>query len=237
MPLKYLRFVISYFLWSVNRARNPSPSPFTLQGGTTVINVLGREEPSHLPLESYIVRTDCKTVGFFTKSVKKSVKRAVRVLRARSARASHARRAYEARDFSVSPQVSLSVFSLVPDLLFDYSRVLEYAKIRTVLQSSSDTACPYEIHVRLKVHHRVKSFLKYWSPLLLTYNKVLLFDVYHVIPATDSTCMITARDLSRSCRHTTVVYKQFNASKAFVRLQLQVKSLRYIPFYLLRKET
>ena len=29
--------------------------------------------------------------------------------------------------------VSLSVFSLVPDLLFDCSRVLEYAKIRTVL--------------------------------------------------------------------------------------------------------
>ena len=32
--------------------------------------------------------------------------------------------------------VSLSVFSLVPDLLFDCSRVLEYAKIRTVLQSN-----------------------------------------------------------------------------------------------------
>ena len=31
--------------------------------------------------------------------------------------------------------VSLSVFSLVPDLLFDCSRVLEYAIIRTVLQS------------------------------------------------------------------------------------------------------
>ena len=30
---------------------------------------------------------DCKTVGFFSKSVKKSVKRGVRVLRARSARA------------------------------------------------------------------------------------------------------------------------------------------------------
>ena len=39
------------------------------------------------------------------------------------------------RIFSVSPQVSLSVFSCVPDLLFDCSRVLEYAKIRTVLQS------------------------------------------------------------------------------------------------------
>ena len=33
--------------------------------------------------------------------------------------------------------VSLSVFSLVPDLLFDCSRLLEYAKIRTFLQSSS----------------------------------------------------------------------------------------------------
>ena len=75
----------------------------------------------HLPV-------DCKTVGFyFSKSVKKSVKRAVRVLR----------RACEAREKNrVSPQVSLSVFSLVPDLLFNYSRVLEYAKIRTVLHSN-----------------------------------------------------------------------------------------------------
>ena len=32
--------------------------------------------------------------------------------------------------------VSLSVFSLIPDLLFDYSRVLEYPKIQTVLQST-----------------------------------------------------------------------------------------------------
>ena len=38
--------------------------------------------------------------------------------------------------FSLSP-VSLSVSSLVPDLLFDCSRVLEYAKIRTVLQSNN----------------------------------------------------------------------------------------------------
>ena len=34
--------------------------------------------------------------------------------------------------------VSLSVFSLVPDLLFDCSRVLEYAKIQTVLRSRLD---------------------------------------------------------------------------------------------------
>ena len=32
-------------------------------------------------------------------------------------------------------KVSLSVFSLAPDLLFDCSRVYEYAKIGTVLQS------------------------------------------------------------------------------------------------------
>ena len=37
---------------------------------------------------------------FFSKSVKKSVKRGVRVLRARSARASHARRACEAREIT-----------------------------------------------------------------------------------------------------------------------------------------
>ena len=36
--------------------------------------------------------------------------------------------------------VSLSVFSLVPDLLFDCSRLLEYAKIRTVLQSTICTS-------------------------------------------------------------------------------------------------
>ena len=67
---------------------------------------------------------------FFSKSVKKSVKRAVRVLRAKRA---SGRVRQEKKN--VSPQVSLSVLSLVPDLLFDCSHVLEYAKIRTVLQS------------------------------------------------------------------------------------------------------
>ena len=42
--------------------------------------------------------------------------------------------------FFLSP-VSLSVFSLVSDLLFDCSRVLEYAKIRTVLQSELSKLC------------------------------------------------------------------------------------------------
>ena len=60
--------------------------------------------------EKESARLDSKTVGFFPpKSVKKSAKRGVRVLRARSVRASY--------------------------VLFDCSRVLEYAKIRTVLQS------------------------------------------------------------------------------------------------------
>ena len=69
---------------------------------------------------------DCKTVGFFfSKSVKKSVKRGVIVLRARSARAMCEREG-KRRLFPVS----LSVFSLVPDLLFDCSRVLKFLKNR-----------------------------------------------------------------------------------------------------------
>ena len=62
---------------------------------------------------------DCKTVGFFLK-ISKEIGKAWR-----KPQASHARRA----------SLSLSVFSLVPDLLFDCWCVLEYAKIRTVLQS------------------------------------------------------------------------------------------------------
>ena len=57
---------------------------------------------------------DCKTVGFFLK-ISKEIGKAWR------------------KSLSL---VSLSVFSLIPDLLFDCSRVLEYAKMRTVLQSN-----------------------------------------------------------------------------------------------------
>ena len=64
-------------------------------------------------------------LGFFSKSEKKWVKRGVRVLRALHTRVRRR-----------SP-VSLSVFSLVPDLFFDCSRALENAKIRTILQSST----------------------------------------------------------------------------------------------------
>ena len=54
---------------------------------------------------------DCKTVGFFFLKMSKEIGKAWR------------------------KSLSLSVISVVPDLLFDCSLVLEYAKIRTVLQS------------------------------------------------------------------------------------------------------
>ena len=55
---------------------------------------------------------DCKTVGFFLE-ISKEIGKALRKSRTRAKRA-----------------------NLVLDLLFDSSRVLEHAKIRTVLQSS-----------------------------------------------------------------------------------------------------
>ena len=63
------------------------------------------------PVKTRLGPVDCKTVGFFSKSVKKSGKRGVRVVRARSARASHARRACEAREknriFASLPSLAL----------------------------------------------------------------------------------------------------------------------------------
>ena len=64
----------------------------------------------HLNTTVVAIFLDCKQSGFFSKSVKKSITRGVRVLRA----------------WNTEP----------PDLLFDCSRVLEYTKIRTVLQST-----------------------------------------------------------------------------------------------------
>ena len=63
---------------------------------------------------------DCKTVGFFLK-ISKEIGKAWRKSLARAQREPHTPLA------SHSP-VSLSFFSLVPDLLFDCSRVLEYAE-------------------------------------------------------------------------------------------------------------
>ena len=78
-----------------------------------------------------IKQIDCKTVGFFSRKISKEIGKAWHksLICARA-------RVYI---FSVSPPVSLSVFSLVPDLLFDCSRVLEYAKIQTVSQSIKQT--------------------------------------------------------------------------------------------------
>ena len=78
---------------------------------------------------------DCKTVGFFFLKISKEIGKACRKNLTRAKRASLTRPKSESI-FSVSPLVSLSVLSLVPDLLFDCSRVLEYEKIRTVLQST-----------------------------------------------------------------------------------------------------
>ena len=75
-------------------------------------------------LSSYI---DCKTVSFFLK-ISKEIGKAWRMSLAREGREPHT-----------------PVFSLVPYLLFDYSRVLEYAKIRTVSQSTSYKARAFYI--------------------------------------------------------------------------------------------
>ena len=69
--------------------------------------------------KAFPFKVDCKTVGFFLK-ISKEIGNAWRKSLMREPRESH----------------TLSVFSLVPHLLFDSSRVFEYAKIRTVLQST-----------------------------------------------------------------------------------------------------
>ena len=73
----------------------------------------------------FVFDVDCKTIGFFLKI-------STEIGKAWSKSLTRAKRA------SLLSPVSLSVFRLIPDLLFDCSRVLEYAKIRTVLQSMSD---------------------------------------------------------------------------------------------------
>ena len=70
------------------------------------------------------MNVDCKAVGFFLE-ISKKIGKAWRKSFTRAELASLARH---------SP-VSLSVFSLVSDLMFDCLRVLEQAKIRTDLQS------------------------------------------------------------------------------------------------------
>ena len=73
---------------------------------------------------------DCKTVGFFSKSVKKSATRGVRALRARSARASHAR--------SVSPQSRSQALSLALRLFSACSRPFVWLPARTWIRKNTD---------------------------------------------------------------------------------------------------
>ena len=61
----------------------------------------------------------------------------------------------ERKSFTCLSSVSLSVFTLVPDLLFDCSRVLEYAKIRTVLQSRGIKVGPNKL---IHDHHHFFRF-------------------------------------------------------------------------------
>ena len=80
---------------------------FTANGENVNLNLV-----TYLHIKKYLrVELDCKTAGFFLKISKEIGKRGVRVLRARRARALHARRACEAREkkriFSVSPSLAL----------------------------------------------------------------------------------------------------------------------------------
>ena len=77
-------------------------------------------------------RTRLQNSRFFFLKISKEIGKAWRKSLTRAKRARSLRR----REKRLSP-VSLSVFSLVLDLLFDCSRLLEYAKIRTVLQSTT----------------------------------------------------------------------------------------------------
>ena len=78
---------------------------------------------------------DCKTVRFFLK-ISKEIGKAWRKSLTRAKRASLTRLLGVWGERKKNSPVSLSVFSLVVDLLFDCSRWLEYAKIRNVLQST-----------------------------------------------------------------------------------------------------
>ena len=81
------------------------------------------------------ISLDCKTVSFFLK-ISKEIGKAWRKSLTRAKRASLTR-LLGVWGERKNPPVSLSVFSLAPDLLFDCSSWLEYAKVRTVLQSTN----------------------------------------------------------------------------------------------------
>ena len=73
--------------------------------------------------------------------------------------------------------VSLSVFSLVPDLLFDCSRLLEYAKIRTVLQSMENNTVITVISYYTKGLNNSKTKQK---PIPTIHNKSIKSRVFNL---------------------------------------------------------
>ena len=94
-------------------------------------NVIGKKQSSELAN----TWTAKQSVSFFLKISKAWLKSPTRAKRASlSSPVGRVRRI-----FSVSP-VSLSIFRIVLDRLFEYQRVPEYAKIRTVLQSKYFTS-------------------------------------------------------------------------------------------------
>ena len=98
----------------------------------------------------------CKTVGFFLK-ISKEIGKAWRKSLVRAKRASltgWVKREKKNVFLASLPNLALC-FQPCPDLLFDCSRVLEYAKIRTVLQS--------RWHLKgLRIPH--SRFLKFYKP-------------------------------------------------------------------------
>ena len=79
-----------------------------------------------------------------------------------------------AANTNLSP-VSLSVFSLAPDLLFNCSRELEYAKIRTVLQSRT-LERPFAVSVRFSVvRYSVIEWVRRWTLSLKRRWRCMLF--------------------------------------------------------------
>ena len=96
----------------------------------------------------------------------------------REAREPHMpRRACEAREKKRLSPVSLSVFSLVPDLLFDCSRLLEYAKIRTVLQSKLISNLYWvDVAIKMQCFDNGRTYLlkvaeeNFFCQLFLSYN-------------------------------------------------------------------
>ena len=73
--------------------------------------------------------------------------------------------------------VSLSVFSLVPDLLFDCSCLLEYAKIRTVLQSMENNTVITVISYYTKGLNNSKTKQK---PIPTIHNKSIKSRVFNL---------------------------------------------------------